>query len=161
MNLFRQIAKRLVAAVLCLAVLPSAWGEVQYLIVTAKDNSQACFPLMDEPVVSLTGGMLTVTSSDNDITLPLASVLNYAFSNDPVVGVRSVAADAKVTLSGDELCYVGLKPGEKVAIYALDGSLRASASADGQGSASINIRELGSGVFTARTDAASFKFINK
>ena len=81
--------------------------------------------------------------------------------NQKEAGVNDVVGGKKVSFAITEstLKVYGLKAGEKVAVYSISGVCLISQTADSEGSLSMSIENLDSGVYVVAAGSNSFKFI--
>ena len=76
-TLLRTIAVLLLALV-STAVLANAEVK-QYLLVTENSGTETSFALSESPVITLDGGMLTVESASQTLSVAIADVADYKF----------------------------------------------------------------------------------
>ncbi len=161
-TLLRTIAVLLLALV-STAVLASAEVK-QYLLVTENSGTETSFALSESPVITLDGGMLTVESASQTISVAIAEVKDYKFvtKEDIPTAVDKVEAKAVLSLAEGKACVTGLAPGAKVGVYTVDGVSVATAKAGADGTATVDLGALGNGrVYILRTPSATYKVFNK
>lgn len=73
---------------------------VRYLVVNAKDGSQATFALADEPRISFENGELIILSSSQSFSLNLDEVQNYAFA-EQATAIAQVVEQGDVKIETD------------------------------------------------------------
>lgn len=161
-TLLRTIAVLLLALV-STAVLASAEVK-QYLLVTENSGTETSFALSESPVITLDGGMLTVESASQTLSVAIADVADYKFvtKEDIPTAVDKLEAKAVLSLTEGKASVTGLAPGASVGVYTADGVCVVSAKAGTDGSVTVDLRALGNGrVYILRTPSVTYKVFNK
>lgn len=161
MRIQTHVLRKSAVSLLCALTMATASAQVRYLIVSRTDGSKASFALADDPVVKNTASELTVETTANTITVPFEELDCYTFSENGISAVEEITAKESHSYRDGQVTFNGLKPGDRIYVYALDGHEVMRSCADYDGFASLNLRGLGTGVYIVRTGSSSFKFIVK
>ena len=154
--------KRLIIA-LALATLPlieCLADNVRILMVNAKDGTNTMFVLADEPKITCKGGEFTIVSSSRTLTLSLANVQNYTFS-EVSTNISEVMKEKCVKLENGYVLFNGLTAGSNVSVYMQDGRLVKERKADVNGTAIIDLSNLPKGVVILHSNKTGIKIINR
>jgi len=136
----------------------STYANDTRLVITQKDGSETVFLLSSHPVITFSGKDMVITSNNTTITIPMASVVNYATNEDPA-SISPLSADLPEYRNGS-IVFSGLVRGAEVRVYRVDGSLVSSQQADSSGHATVSIATLPKGVYIVRTPNSSMKISN-
>lgn len=147
--------------ILSLAILfcsLSSWAEgVNALLLHLASGKQVACLLDEQPVVTLRGDELVVTTHMNEVSYQSADVLKFTYLYVEPSGVRQLPMQSMFTFGGNTLSIVGAEPGSQIAVYSVDGVLMASAKAGNKGSASLSLPEQKGKVYVVKTSVANFK----
>ena len=161
MNYKRIIAAALIALPAPLTSLLSSGAMAEtYLVLTQASGVVSRFALTDSPVVTFADGCLVVTCGETTLTTSMTGLrssfedVSTAISS-PTAG-KATGGDAP-TFSFAHSAFEGLKAGDTVDIYTLDGRKAGSAKADGEGRAAIDLTPLGRGVYILQTPTIRIK----
>lgn len=160
----KTVLNRLVALLSVIMLTAAAMAQnAQYIIVTQQDGTKASFELASEPVLTLSDGMLTVTTEAQTLSVPLAEVVNYTFSDQGIdyTAIDDVKAADAATIAAGKAHFQNLQPGTLVGIYTVDGRQVGSATAAPDGTVNINLNDLGTGIYILTTPTASYKIYNR
>lgn len=155
--------KRSFILIMAILFLPSLLmaGTVQYLVLTRNNTEVAKFSLNDTPVITFSDGNLVVTCNGEQKLSTSMEGLKNSFESVET-GIQDIMSDepAKPRFSFDEAVFEGLKSGEQITVYTLDGKAVSHTTANANGSATINISNLGKGIFILRTPSQNIKIKN-
>ena len=130
--------------------------------VNTADGNSVEYKFAKEPVATFKDGkMLIETISDQPVTYVLDNVTNITFGADLSSINATTNGDGSrlsITTTGDEIIVGGMQPAARLTVYDAGGTLCASANADANGRAVINVGNIGKGVFVVNTPKNSFKF---
>ncbi len=159
----KTVLNRLVVLVCVMLMGLGAKAQTaQYLIVTLQDETKTVFALAEKPVVTMADGIFKAETPSQAIEVAIADVLNYTFSDQaPYTDIEQVSADTKPIIEAGRAQLAGLKPGTIVNVFTIDGRRAANAVAASNGTADIDLSELGYGVFILTTPSASYKIYNR
>ena len=150
----------LIMAILFLPSLMTAAAE-KYLVLTRNNTEVAKFSLNDAPVITFSGGNLVVTCNGEEKLSTSMEGLKNSFESVET-GIQDIKSDdpAKPRFLFGEAIFEGLKSGDQITVYTLDGKAVSHTTANANGSATINISNLGKGIFILCTPSQSFKIKN-
>ena len=136
----------------------SAYADDASVVIKQKSGGETVLQLANNPVITFSGEDMVVTTDLTSISIPLADVDSYTFS-DGTSGIKPVKsapqfADGHIILSG-------MAAGAEVSVYTPDGRLFSRQRADGSGRADISLASLPKGMYVVRTQDNSIKIINK
>ncbi len=137
--------------------------KIQYLVLTQTDGSEvARFALSEMPVISFTENDLVVTCGNKSITTPMEGLQTTFSVEEPSTGISDMTTDdrQRPQVAFGQAVFSGLKAGERVIVYTLDGKMTGSFEADSDGRAVVELSAMGRGVFILRTPTRSFKIRN-
>ena len=156
----KRIRLILLAAILLLPSLLQA-ETAQYLVLTRNNTEVAKFALNDKPVITFSEGNLIVTCQGEEILSTSMEGLRSSFE-DITTGIQDVHGEKPVrpTFAFGEAIFEGLKAGDRITIYSLDGKVVDHTTAAEDGRATIDVSRLGKGVFILRTPSQSIKIKN-
>ena len=133
---------------------------VRYLVVNAKDGSQATFALADEPRISFENGELIVLSSSQSFSLNLDEVQNYAFA-EQATAIAQVVEQGDVKIENGFVIFHGLTADSSVSVYSQDGKLVKTCKANDKGTAVVDLSDLSKGILILHSNNTNIKIINK
>lgn len=136
-----------------------AHADVSYLVLNFVDDTSTTFPLADNPIIKNSSGELIVESVNMKITVAYKDLKNYILSEE--AGVEECIIEKTHKILDGNIYFYGLKEGEHVTIYSIDGKIITDAVGSYDGTAVIDMSGLGRGIFIARCNNLSIKFINK
>lgn len=171
------------------AVMPAVADDFQSALVVWQGNQELySFYVANNPTLKINNGY-AVVQSDGEweeenmfevyahecyFTIPMSESSNYKISLEKrdymgVFGHKvptsveeklTVTARPAFSIQGGVLHVAGLKSGEKVAVYTLDGKTAVQVKADSDGRASASLRQL-SGTVIVKAGNVSFKVLIK
>ncbi|MDE5997645.1 MAG: T9SS type A sorting domain-containing protein [Muribaculaceae bacterium] len=157
--------KHIFAALLALALVPSALVQASSsysLLVNTVDGNTVEYDFEYLPVATFEGDIMIISDDRN------AEGTRYAMDNVKNMTIKSLTSGVadvaetdhiKVSTANDILTVSGIEPGTNLFIYDAAGRLVANAIADDAEFVSVNIGNLGKGVYVVSTPKNSFKFI--
>lgn len=140
--------------------------DVQYLVVTDTAGTEYKFELAKEPVITFPQANMVVTTDNDTLSTPLSDVANYKFRTEKVSsGIKTLpsanAQNSEASFTFANATINGLKAGARVAVYTANGVMVSTATADQNGSVSLELNQLPKGVYILHTPNKSFKIVNK
>ena len=136
-----------------------AHADVSCLVLNLVDGTSATFPLADNPIIRNTPGELIVESENTAINIAYTELQNFILTD--VSKVRECIGEEIHRIIDGNIYFSGLRVGERIIIYSLEGKIMTYATVSYDGTAVIDLSNLGTGTFIARCNNSSFKFINK
>lgn len=151
----KRLSFILLAAMLFLPSLLMA-ENTQYLVLTRNNTEVAKFSLKDTPVITFSNGNLVVTSNGEELLSTSMDGLKNSFESVST-GIQDINSDepAKPRFYFGEAVFEGLKAGDQITVYTIDGKAVSRTTANANGSAAIDISSLGKGIFILRTPTQS------
>lgn len=131
------------------------------LQVNTKDGTTVNYEFEYNPVVTFDGDNVVIIDDYTGIstTYNMVDIENFTILK-PELGVEKIAVpDLVVKVYRECISIAGLAAGASVNIFNLAGSVVASSAAGENGSVTLAIDDLGSGVFVVSMPGNSFKFI--
>jgi hypothetical protein len=146
----------------------SGTARQQVLVIVSGSDSVA-FALTDAPVITYEGNNLVVKSLGDSLVADLAGV-RYFFEERSIADNTTTAIN-NVTLPGigkekPQMGFAdgmvsGLRAGDVVRVYRINGTLVKTVKADTQGHAALELSQLPNGVYIIKTPNNSIKIINR
>ena len=149
--------KALLTAALALSSLTIHAEEGVILLL--QDNSKVGFVFSQTPVIK-TGATLEIKTSKENVTYDYSNVKSVYFGDvaTTTIGSANTTVKSMFRLTSAGLEVEGLKQGEKISIYSIDGKLINTATAT-NGGACVTLPDSKSSVYVVRTsNGTSFKF---
>lgn len=157
--------KHIFATLIALALAPSALLQASNsytLLVNTTDGNTVEYDFEYLPVATFEGDVMIITDdrSKEGMRYAMDNVINMTFKSEEA-GVKEINEKnhIKISTSNGVLNVSGLDAGVNLVICDASGKIVTSAFADDAGSVSINIANLGKGVYVVSTPKHSFKFI--
>lgn len=150
----------LCAALLLAAATAGAQDAKTALVLERTDGTKATFLLSDNPVISIAQCELTARSQKEEVTVPLDALLDYHFEKVQS-GIQTVVPDEGLALRDGTAYFTGLKEGNQVNVYALDGREIARVTVPEDGRVELDLRTLERGIIIIHTGNCSYKVNNK
>ena len=129
-------------------------------------GGKVSFAFSEHPVVKLSGDELTVSvAGSSGVSYAYDAVKKVMFESDivnSVVAPSTAKADAHVVFSvgQNQIKSTGLQTGERVSLYALNGTLQQTTIASSDGTAALSLSTLSKGVYVVRTQGGiNYKFV--
>lgn len=157
--------KYIFAALLAIVLMPKALADAPKsysLLVNTTDGNSYEYAFEYLPIATFEGDEMIISDdrSSKGARYAMENVANMTFkAEDSGVNEISEKNLVKISTVNDILTISGVDAGTKLAVYDAAGKLVASATADRDGIASVNIGNLGKGVFVVALPKHSFKFI--
>lgn len=125
-----------------------------HLIVTFTDGSTTSFLLADKPKVTFVDNFVRVTSNLVDSDFEASKVKKFVFG-DQLASIDEVATDETrfVVIDPDHVSVYGLKAGENISVYSIDGRSVMNARAAADGSATLDLSELPGAIYIIATQS--------
>lgn len=149
--------KLLMTMLVALGVFASASASGEALNLKMKDGTVHSFALSEKPVITMSGGKLSVATDAVSATYSLYDVSEYSFGN--ATGISHVNAASGFSRNGDNLVLHGVESG-KVRVFALNGSAVSADVHSTNGDAVVSLANLQRGVYIINVSGTSIK-VNK
>lgn len=145
--------------------IPSAGAAEETLPtleVWTKGGEQITYVLNDRPVVSWSDTDVVITTADLTVSYPLSELWKFTF------GMQANAAaalcqetDGQMQMQDGLLRLSGFPANMPIAVYSLDGHVAATATTLTDGTATIRIHTLATGIYVVKTGSTTHKIIKK
>ncbi len=162
----KNLKRTLAALALALCGVAAYAGSGPGVTVLLRDGGKTSFAFAVKPVMSFAGDGLKISATGQDeVSYLIADVQRFYFEDDINAGISAVAggsAHAVIAYSGGTLSVTGLAGGAKVGVFTSDGKCAATGEAGADGSASLSLGGLPSGVYVVSAPGcAGFKLVKK
>ena len=162
---FMKKRSKLLLASLLLMCSSGLQAQTSCVVVEQTDGTKTEFLLTCEPRIRYAADVVTLTSTDATLELPVDVVKKVYLSetNEDLNDLRSTqqTATARVRLTADALLMSGLAAACPVTVYSADGRLLRSQNANPDGTLSLSLSRLPQGMLIIKTNNQSFKLIRK
>lgn len=132
------------------------------LFIEYKDGSMFSYVLANKPKVIFEGNNITVTAPEITDVHKMENVKQFMFSIPTSVEMIS-ADERRITYTDNEtVCLEGFKAGGSVSVYDINGTLLTGSTVGKDGTVSISLGGLASGLYViATTEGKSYKIIKR
>lgn len=129
------------------------------LIISTKDGQQVTYLLSTRPVVTFEGTDLVLKTTEVTVKYPLADIEDMTF--DLASGIQPVKMDQNIsfTIDANHIAANGLKNGEVLQVFSLDGKVLVNATASEDGQLSVSTEALPHGVYVVKAGKKSYKIM--
>jgi hypothetical protein len=132
--------------------------KVLCMVLTQKGGTVSKFALRDAPVITYEAENVIVSCGEQQLTTEMASITAINFEEDEIDGIETVAnPEPKANFSFNEASFSGMKAGEAVSVYTIDGKALFSSRANAEGNAHIDLNSLPHGIYILRTPSHTYK----
>jgi len=152
----KNYLRGILVSLLSLYYIGALADNVRYLVLTQHDGSVSSFALNESPVIKTTGNQLTITTSQEKITVAMTEVKNYSFSVEAPSSLEQIGSDRVQHFAAGEASFSQLQAGSNVLVLSADGKVICDIKASDTGTAHINLNQLGKGIFIIRTSNGSY-----
>ena len=137
-------------------------GNASILEVWTKGGGRITYSLSNHPVATYSGTDLVLTTGYLVVNYPLAELQKFTFGTetDAVKTVQS-ELDGRMQTQEGMLFLSGFPAGTPVAIYTLDGRTVATTAISPDGTATLSIHALATGIYVVKTGSVTHKIIKK
>lgn len=145
-------------AVFAMFQVAQAENDGDNLLIKTKDGNTVAYSLTTRPVVTFAGSDLVLTSTDVEVKYPIANVEEITFVD--ASAINEIKGDkVAFAINGQVINAKGLANGELVQVYNIDGKAIAQASANAEGTVTVDISTLGKGVYVIKAGKMSYKIL--
>ena len=126
--------------------------------VWLKNGEVHGYDLDEHPEVALGDSVFTLTSSRQTVQYNAADILQFSLQDEFLVdGVTVPKVMDEMVFSEETMQFAGCKPNSPVQIYDTAGRLVQTATADGEGSLTLPLASLHTGIYIIRTNKTTLK----
>ena len=154
--------RRNILAMLVAVTLP-AFAQGYWLVVWLDSGGRISYPLTERPKVTHSGAVLTVSTTGTTVEYTKPEVHKFTLSDTDLGGVESSVADSAGELSrfGDTVELSGFAAGTSVSIYSVSGQRVISGRTLEDGTLTLDLSHLGSGIYLVTTGSITHKIIKR
>ncbi len=154
--------RRLPLALACMLACSGAAAQSQEtgtaLKVNVKGGDPQYFMLASKPVISFDGEACEIKSPEFSAKYLLADIDYAEFVEHDAASVAEIESSFEVDLRNPDYVVIrGMKAGGAVTLCGVSGMVLASTKADGNGTATLGVGSLQSGVYILTTNETTFK----
>lgn len=140
----------------------AAWatssGGVNSLKLHSKSGHDVVVLLNERPRVTFVGNDIVVDTHIGSVSYPAGDIVRFTYESIDPSAVNGLAAcGMAVSVEGEVVSLSGLAPRESVSLYAVDGTLLHSATADNDGRVSLPLSGNAGTVSLLKTSATTLK----
>lgn len=133
---------------------------VKYLILNTADG-QKVIALADNPVMTVSGGMLKVSVGGVEkVSTSLSNVREYTFQDQRATAISEILADG-YNLSAGHVFMSNVKAGETITVYGADSRRVSVQRVAADGRLDIDLTALPKGVYIIKSPTTSIKVLNE
>lgn len=146
----------LIASALCILTLRA---ETLHLQLALKNGGTYLVELSDEPLLTFSGDQLKITTSETEVSYPIADLDKYNVVSMNALG--DIASDGNTIVINRTqigLSINGLAKGATINVYNINGVAVESVTSDGY-NVELNFTDKQKGVYVILIDKMSYKYI--
>ena len=129
------------------------------LVVAMRDGSSAKFMLESKPKITFVGAVMKIVASGSSMEFVRSDVRNYHFDSE-TTAVTETVADSNVAIEGNVLVVSGVADDMAVTVYSSGGVVVKQSTAI-DGSCSISLDDLATGLYIVTFNNMTFKFLKR
>ena len=136
-------------------------ANVKYLVLNSG-GEETVIALADSPVMTVNGGVLRVTVAGAEkVTATLTDGLSYRFADEVPNSILEAKGDEASRLEAGHVYIAGGVKGETVRVFGAGGRLLATQRIGEDGTADIDLTQLGKGLLIVKSSKTSIKVMNQ
>lgn len=130
--------------------------------VWTKSGKRIAYSLSEHPVVTYLETDLVLTTTHLTVNYPLAELHKFTFGTvTTAIESTSIQSDGQMRMHGETLHISGFCPKESVSVYSIEGKKVLDTTTNSEGSVTIDINSLATGIYVVKTGSITHKFIKK
>ena len=129
------------------------------LAVYLNDGTSASFSIEEQPKITFSGEIFNITSANATMDFSRADVKNFKFEERTSTAVETPTTGS-ATVTDDGIRIDGLSQNSSVALYNIAGKVLQTITAT-DGSCTISLKELPSGIYLINYNNKTIKYIKK
>lgn len=146
----------------CLQLYVLANKNTPTVEVWTKSGERIAYSLSEHPVITYSGMDLVLTTTHLTVNYPLAELHKFTFGTEATaIETISTLSDGQIRMSEEMLILSGFCPSEQVLIYNLKGQKVLNATISSDGSITIDLQSLATGIYVVKTGSITHKIIKK
>lgn len=140
----------------------TAWASSEAknaLKIHSKSGTDVTILLDESPKVTFQDDDVVITTQKQVLSYPSSDVVRFTYDTVDVTGIYAITSLSGLQVSfGEGMVNVsGLPSQTPVALFALDGKLQSSATADKHGFATLSLPEVAGSVYVLKTSSLTLK----
>ena len=159
-----RLLKSKIPLFLCLTGISlSAWAEEQVstLDVWAKSGEKFTYYLSEHPVAAYSGSDLVLKTDELTVNYPLSELHKFTFDSEAASVETISLPDGRMQMQKGMLCLSGFRAGERVSIYSMEGQNVMNETVSADGTATLFIQSLATGVYVVKAGSVTHKIIKQ
>ena len=159
-----RLLKSKIPLFLCLTgISMSGWAEEQVstLDVWTKSGERITYYLNEHPVATYSGSDLVLKTDELTVNYPLAKLHKFTFGSEATSVETAPLPDGQMQMQKGMLCLSEFRAGEKVSIYNIGGQNVMNATISSDGTATLFIQSLATGVYVVKAGSVTHKIIKQ
>lgn len=160
----KRLLKSKIPLFLCLTGISlCAWAEEQVstLDVWTKSGERITYYLSEHPVAAYSSSNLVLKTDGLTVNYPLSELHKFTFGSE-VASVETVSLpDGRMQMQRGMLCLSGFRASERVSIYNMGGQNVLNATVGSDGTATLFIQSLATGVYVVKAGSVTHKIIKQ
>lgn len=127
------------------------------LVVQLVNGSTQSFVLADKPEITMTNGMMNVTSADVSSAYKMTAVTDFHFTDIPATEIQKVNAnELRFVRQSNDLIRIYGNSGT-ITVYDTNGQRQPAAITAGGNEKDINLSSMPKGMYIIKTNSQSYK----
>ena len=137
-------------------------AQSQRLIVWMKSGEKVYYDLEEEPKTTFEGAEIVITTNTLQVYYPLSEILRYTYElNSSGIDNINKAKHIVISQKGGNMVIKNLRADTLIRIYATDGKLLKSMTADGSQNITIPLVSYPDGVYIVKVDNVVYKLMKR
>ena len=140
-----------------------AFAQGYWFVVWTGSGGRISYPLTERPKVIHSGESLTVTTTATTVEYPKSEVSKFTLSDTELGGVESISADRAGELfrKGNTVELSGFAVGTTVSVFTVSGQRIISECVSADGTLSLDLSPIKSGIYIISTGSITHKIIKR
>ncbi len=141
----------------------SGWAEenVPTLDIWTKNGERITYYLSEHPVATYSGSDLVLKTDELTVSYPLTELHKFTFGSEATSIETTILPDGRMQLQQGMLCLTRFRAGEMVSIYSIGGQNVMNATIGPDGTATLFIQSLATGIYVVKAGSVTHKIIKK
>lgn len=159
-----RLLKSKIPMLLCLTGISlSGWaeGQMSTLDVWTKSGERITYYLSEHPVAAYSGSDLVLKTDELTVNYPLSELHKFTFGTEATSVDTLPLPDGRIQMLKGMLCLSGFRVGEMVSIYSIGGQNVQSVTVGLDGTATLFIQSLATGIYVVKAGSVTHKIIKQ
>lgn len=146
---------------------PDSTPEAElYFVVWLHSGACISFPFVEHPRLTYSDGDIVVTTSQEQLSYPHASVRKFTLANEDIsqgetTEIATAEREAQWQRQGDMMVFSDCIPGERVIIYNATGQQIAQYAISADGTLQIPLSQFVEGMYVVKSESITYKFMKR